>query len=155
MTLIEAIAQARAVKPNQYDDATLVRWISELDGKIYEEYIKGSIVPEAPEPAPEPVVPEEPDTGADIPAVEPEPEPEPEKPFPWPYDVEADMQTVLLVPEPYSDVYIKYISVQVDYYNGESERYANSMIMFNMAQDAFSAWHNRNNMHRQDYYVRI
>jgi len=162
MTVIQAITQAKSVKPSLYDDAIMVAWLSELDATIYHEYLTGYEQPaEEQEPAPEPVIPETPapdtgdvDAGADT-ATEDSEAPKDEKPFPWPYDPEKDMDTVLLVPEPYSGLYVKYIAAQVDYYNGEIGRYNNSMVMFNMALAQFIDYYNRTNMHRQDNYVRL
>lgn len=121
MTINEVITQLQAVKENQYDDATLVRWISDLERTLYNDIIKGR-------------------EGDGMP--------------PEPYDVDSDMDTELLVPDPYSDIYIKYLSAQVDYHNAETARYTNSMIMYNLELDAFSSWYNRTHMHRQDNYVR-
>ncbi|HBU12182.1 MAG TPA: hypothetical protein DEB31_05480 [Clostridiales bacterium] len=39
MTVQQAVAQIQNVKPNQYDMETLVRWLSQLDGKIFREVI--------------------------------------------------------------------------------------------------------------------
>ena len=37
MKIREAIAQLQRVKPNQYDDGMLVKWISDLDGIVCDE----------------------------------------------------------------------------------------------------------------------
>ena len=123
MTISEAITQLQAVKENQYDDETLVRWISDLEGLLYEDVEKNH------------------EGSADIPHGR--------------YGVDTDMDTVLMVPDPYSDIYIKYLMAQVDYHNAEMQRYTNSMIMYNIALDAFAGWYNRNNMPLQPNYVRI
>ena len=123
MTISEAITQLQAVKENQYDDETLVRWISDLEGTLYEDIVKNH---EGSEDTPH-----------------------------GRYSVDTDMDTVLMVPEPYSDIYIKYLMAQVDYHNAEMQRYTNSMIMYNVALDAFAGWYNRNNMPLQPNYVRI
>lgn len=123
MTISEAITQLQAVKENQYDDETLVRWISDLEGILYEDVVKNH------------------EGSADIPHGR--------------YSVDTDMDTVLMVLEPYSDIYIKYLMAQVDYHNAEMQRYTNSMIMYNVALDAFAGWYNRNNMPLQPNYVRI
>ena len=154
MTIMQAITQTQSVKPNQYDDEMMVNWLSELDGMIYHEYIVWHEEPKQeletePEGEPEETEVEE------TPEPEQKPEEEPEKHGFTPYDPEKDMDTVLIVPEPYSGVYIKYLCAQVDYYNGESSRYANSMIMFNMALSAFADWYNRTHMPKQDNYVQF
>ena len=123
MTISEAITQLQAVKENQYDDETLVRWISDLEGTLYADIVKNH------------------EGSEDIPHGR--------------YSVDTDMDTVLMVPEPYSDIYIKYLMAQVDYHNAEMQRYTNSMIMYNVALDAFAGWYNRNNMPLQPNYLRI
>lgn len=123
MTISEAITQLQAVKENQYDDETLVRWISDLEGILYEDVVKNH------------------EGSEDVQHGR--------------YSVDTDMDTVLMVPEPYSDIYIKYLMAQVDYHNAEMQRYTNSMIMYNVALDAFASWYNRNNMPLQPSYLRI
>jgi PAS domain-containing protein len=71
------------------------------------------------------------------------------------FDPDEDMDTVLMVAEPYSDIYIKYLSAQVDYYNGDMARYNNDMIMFNVTQAAFAAWFNREYMPLQDNSILV
>jgi len=171
MTIIQAITQARSVKPNDYDDEILVAWLSELDGMIYHEYIvwhEQPIIDPQPEPAPLPDT-ETPnngstaeeglsadDTEAGTAGDDAAGDEQQSQEIPHgPYDPEKDMDTVLLVPEPYSSLYVKYIAAQVDYYNGEIGRYNNSMVMFNMALASFADFYNRTNMPRQDNYIQF
>lgn len=74
---------------------------------------------------------------------------------PWPYHPEQDLDTKLLIPEPYSGVYIRYMEAQIDYYNGEYVRYANSMTMYNVALSEFVDFYNRTHMPEQKTFVRI
>ena len=60
-----------------------------------------------------------------------------------PYDSEGDLADELLASEPYTDIYPAYLCAQIDYYNGETGRYNNSMVVFNMAFEAFANWVNR------------
>jgi hypothetical protein len=62
------------------------------------------------------------------------------------YDADTALDTVLLVPAPYDDIYVKWLEAQIDYTNGETNRYTNSMIMYNTAHSAFARYYNRNNM---------
>lgn len=39
MKICEAIEQVRTLKPNQYLDETLVRWLSDLDGQIWQDLL--------------------------------------------------------------------------------------------------------------------
>ena len=123
MTIQEAITKTAAIKPHKYDRETLVGWLSDLDGLIYNEIVKWH------------------EGGGDIPH--------------GPYNDPADADTTLLVPEPYADVYIKYLAVQIDFNNAETARYQNSMIMFNTALSAFADWYNRNNLPKQNNFIRI
>ena len=40
MTIAEAIARVDAVKPNAFDDAEKIRWLSALDGTIHREIVE-------------------------------------------------------------------------------------------------------------------
>lgn len=62
------------------------------------------------------------------------------------YDTDTPLETVLIVPNPYDDVYIKWLEAQIDFANAETKRYANSMIMYNTAYSAFERFYNRTNM---------
>lgn len=59
------------------------------------------------------------------------------------YDEDTDSATPLLVPEPYSDVYIKYLMAQIDFHLAEIARYNNDMILFNTAYDDLARWYHR------------
>lgn len=62
------------------------------------------------------------------------------------YTENTPLDTVLLVPAPYDDIYIKWLEAQIDYANGETKRFNNSIIMYNTAYSAFSRYYNRNHM---------
>lgn len=62
------------------------------------------------------------------------------------YTEETDPETVLLVPEPYDELYIRYLEAQIDYTNGEYAKYNNSITMFNAAYEAYANYYNRNHM---------
>lgn len=55
-------------------------------------------------------------------------------------------ETVLRIPVPYDDVYRYYVEAQIDYGNGEIDKYNNSMGMFNQAYETMSGWYIRNHM---------
>lgn len=122
MKVNEAITQIDTLKPNQYEEAEKVRWLSTLDGRIAEE------VYAAHEGTPSGFVP---------------------------YDPKEDLDAVLLAPEPFADVYLTYLAAQIDYYNGETARYNNSMVMFNIAYEGFANWVNRTYRPKQPAYVRV
>lgn len=60
----------------------------------------------------------------------------------------------LLVPDPYSELYVKYLGAQIDYFNNELERYNNSMVMYNVALSDYYDWYARNNKVVTKTYVR-
>lgn len=62
------------------------------------------------------------------------------------YDADTTNDTVLLVPAPYDDIYIRWLEAQIDYNNGEYGRYSNSMTMYNAAYSNYERYYNRNNM---------
>lgn len=64
------------------------------------------------------------------------------------YDDSTDLSTVLLVPPPYDEVYIRWLEAQIDYTNGEYGRYNNSMAMYNAAYSTFARFYNRTHMPR-------
>ena len=61
------------------------------------------------------------------------------------YDM-SSLETELIAPAPYDDIYIKWLEAQIDYNNGDIGRYSNSMTMYNSAYSAFERHYNRKNM---------
>lgn len=57
-----------------------------------------------------------------------------------------DIETELIVPDTYADVYIYYLMAMIDATNNEGIRYQSSMQMFNNAWLDFANYYNRNNM---------
>lgn len=62
------------------------------------------------------------------------------------YDENVDTDTVLIVPEPYSDVYISYMLAQIDMHSGELSKYNNDMTMFESQYQSFAAFWNRKHL---------
>ena len=62
------------------------------------------------------------------------------------YTEEADLSTVLLVPAPYDDIYVKWLEAQIDYTNGELNKYNNSSVAYNDAYDLYQRHYNRTHM---------
>jgi hypothetical protein len=56
-----------------------------------------------------------------------------------------DMDTELMVPDTYADVYIYYLEAMIDQTNNETARYTSSMQMFNSAWQDYANHYNRNN----------
>lgn len=62
------------------------------------------------------------------------------------YDENTDLNTELLVPYPYDEVYIRWLEAQIDYANGEYGKYNNSITMYNTAFAAYEKYYNRTHM---------
>lgn len=62
------------------------------------------------------------------------------------YTVNTPDDTVLLVPSPYDEVYLRWMEAQIHYYNGEYDKFNASIVMYNTAFDAFANYYNRNYM---------
>lgn len=122
MTISEAIAICDAQKPNSYSDADKIRWLSDLDGMIQSEIIDTH---ETEAGAGEAFAGYDPDA--------------------------ADVgETILLVPEPYADLYVKYLFSQIDFANAEFARYNNSAMLYNTAYQAYANYYHRTHMPLQN-----
>lgn len=62
------------------------------------------------------------------------------------YGDETDLHTVLLIPAPFDEVYLRWMEAQIDYANGEYDRYNNAIEMFNTAWEAYRNDYNRTHM---------
>ena len=62
------------------------------------------------------------------------------------YDDSTDMNTELLIPAPYDEVYLRWMEAQIDYHNGEYGKYNNSMELFNTSYNAYQNEYNRTHM---------
>lgn len=115
---IEAVLDAvDQLVPNAFSFEEKVAWLSALDGTVKAEII---------------------DTH------------EPDEAFVYmgPYTEDMNPEdVVLLASEPYAyDLYIKYLQCQMDYFNGESKRYNNSLAAFEAAYTAFARWYHRTHL---------
>lgn len=62
------------------------------------------------------------------------------------YTDKATLDTVLLVPEPFSQMYLRWMEAQIHYHNGEYSKYNNAILLFNTEFDAYAAFYNQNHM---------
>ena len=62
------------------------------------------------------------------------------------YDDSTDMQTEMLVPAPFDEMYLRWLEAQIDYTNGEYDKYNNSIEMFNTSWTGFQNYYNRTHM---------
>ena len=62
------------------------------------------------------------------------------------YDSSTDPETELLVHAPYDEMYLRWLEAQIDYHNGEYDRYNNSIMLFNNAYEDFKKHYTRTHM---------
>ena len=62
------------------------------------------------------------------------------------YNENSDLSTVLLVPAPYDDIYLRWLEAQIDYANGEYGKYNNSITAYNDAYEIYQRYYNRTYM---------
>jgi len=68
---------------------------------------------------------------------------------------EDDLDSDLLVPEPYSNVYHRYLEMNIHLENGDFGRYNNAQVLFNNAYLTYQNFYNRTVLPRQNnpYFV--
>lgn len=64
------------------------------------------------------------------------------------YDADTDPDTVLLAPPPFDQMYLRYLESQIDYHNGETERYNVSALVFNRVYESYANYHKRHHLPR-------
>ena len=62
------------------------------------------------------------------------------------YDAETKGTTVLLIPEPFCEIYQRYLEAQIYYANQEEDRCNNASAAFDAQWCAFRNWYNRHHM---------
>ena len=62
------------------------------------------------------------------------------------YDEKSDLDTELLVPAPFDEMYIRWLEAQIDYTNGEYDKYNNSILMYQTAYDGYANYYRRYHM---------
>ena len=62
------------------------------------------------------------------------------------YTAETPLDTILLIPAPYDDIYLKWLEAQIDYANGEYDKYNNIIVAYNNAYSEFERYYNRTHM---------
>ena len=62
------------------------------------------------------------------------------------YDEETDLDTELLVPKPYDEMYLRWLEAMIDYHNSDDDRYNNAIILFNNAYDGYKRHYTRTHM---------
>lgn len=116
MTISEAIDLLDVLKANKYTDEQKRRWLTELDGQIFKEIVQTHEADAA--------MPETFDG----------------------YDMDTPGTQELLVPSPYSDIYMHFLAMKVDLYNAEIINFNNNQQLFNLAYDTYAQAYNRTHM---------
>lgn len=62
------------------------------------------------------------------------------------YGEDAKPDTVLLIPAPFDEVYLRWLEAQIDYHNGEIKKYNNAIELYNVAWQAYQNHYNRTHM---------
>lgn len=63
------------------------------------------------------------------------------------YDGDINVTTTELIAKaPHDEVYLRWMQAQIDYYNGEINKYNLSITMFNAAYEGFCNYYNRTHM---------
>ena len=68
------------------------------------------------------------------------------------YTPETDPDTTLLVPAPWDEIYLHYMTAQVDYLSGEMTRYANAAALYNAVLAAYVRYFNRTHQAAGGYW---
>lgn len=62
------------------------------------------------------------------------------------YDESTDMDTQLLVPAPFDEIYLRWLEAQIDYANGEYDKYNNSILMYQTDYDGYANYYRRTHL---------
>lgn len=62
------------------------------------------------------------------------------------YDDTTDQKTELLIPAPYDAVYLRWMEAQIDYHNGEYDKYNNAIDTFDKEFNDYKNYYNRTHM---------
>ena len=111
MTIDKILETVAEVKPSQFGDEYIVKWINDVEQILIDELF--SLY----------------ETGLQ---------------YHDRYEYPEDSDRPLIVPDPYSDIYLYYVYSQIDFNNGELAKYNNDYLMFNsLYSQLFSFWNKR------------
>lgn len=146
MTLQEAIDITDEMKPNMMKRGLKYKYLTEIEQVIYEEivmkhYDSNNPTPPQPAPSQDPLW----YGWRDVPLYPEDAEPEPEKVKPV-YSEETDPGTELIVPDPYSMLYVYWLMSKIDIQNQEDARYNIDRTHFENAYEQMADWWTREHM---------
>ena len=117
MTPKEAITKLDGLMPNNYDEATKLGWLTELDGRVMQEIFAVHELNE----------------GEELPD--------------WSEYTEENMDSAeLLIPAPYTDTYMFWLQSMIHYFNQETNHYNNATVMFNTAWRTYANHYRRTHL---------
>lgn len=119
MTILEALDTINRMKPNTYDNHTMIKWLSTLDGLIFRQVI--STHEQTLEEGEEPMTFEG-------------------------YTDDTPLSTELIVGEPYDEIYASWLEAKIDYANGDIQKYNNSVVHYNDIYQSYVDDYNRTHM---------
>ena len=120
MKLNDAINEAMSLRPSEVTRSTMIRWLSALDGQMWQEIVSKYIPDD--------------DTPAEMPVYDPS-------------SAHTNPDTVLMIPAPYDLLYIDYLVMRIDLQNADYERYNNGALRYREEWQAWADWFNRNHTH--------
>ena len=127
MTLIQAVNEADNLKPNMYGLPEKIKWLSRLDQRIFEEVL---LMHELSDEEKEPFMVEI--DGKRI--------------FSFCAYNENDQEKELIVQEPYDEMYVHWLSAQIDWNNREYAGFNATNAVFEATYTAFRNAFNRTHM---------
>ena len=71
------------------------------------------------------------------------------------YGEQTDLHRELLIPEPFDQIYLRWLEAQIDYANGEIDRYNNAIELFNTEWGTWRNHYNQTHMpkgHKMRYF---
>lgn len=60
------------------------------------------------------------------------------------FDADTPEETMLLAPAPFDNIYLRWLEAQIDYHNGEYEKFNASILLYNSAWEALANYIQRN-----------
>lgn len=125
MNLRQCIDRVDELKPNQFSDEIKVSWLNELDMNIYNDII---------------LTHENPNDEL--------------LPFFTPYTVDTMTRELIAIP-PYDALYVAYLEMMIDQKNGDTDRYNNSVIIYNSHMTNYANYYNRTYMPKSKECFRL
>ena len=118
MTLSECLAQVESLKHNTVPEAMKLVWLTELDQRVIIDvlYTHALSIEEQ----------------AEVDGF-------------TPYTSESDDSTILLIPDPFSEIYRYWLMARIDEVNRDSA-YTNNITQFNRAWTTYANWYNRTHL---------